>query len=92
MIKMAGQSAAASKDSGSNVTDDPNSEKSSAAGTQNIEAEISEVRREILSLEMTDEELEELCNQLCNSGACPPGCPGDYNPPWGPQRLTKRLQ
>jgi len=29
---------------------------------------------------------EEMCKCLCGLGACPPGCPGNLEPPWGGRR------
>lgn len=38
------------------------------------------------STRLTDEDMEELCRELCAIGLCPPGCPGEYLPPWGKKR------
>ncbi|ELT97036.1 hypothetical protein CAPTEDRAFT_215679 [Capitella teleta] len=33
---------------------------------------------------LSEDEIKELCKCLCSIMPCPPSCPGDYLPPWGP--------
>ena len=32
---------------------------------------------------LSSDDLEQICNELCELGLCPPGCPQDNLPPWG---------